>query len=335
MLRPALSAVSFFLLLLLFLSSSELLAQGGYAGSFLRRTDSPAEAAMGGTLNPWTANAAILFRSGAALTHLERRSAFLSASILPSPQKGVQAGVAANLGKTGGIGLGITSYSITGIELRGIDERPLGTTSSSDMAMTVAGGIKIGPGSVGGSLRYLRYDIEGLDGASWGLTMDVSGTLTFREHLIFTVELGNIAGEMNASYRTGLREAIPYEARLGVSYAWPLKEETTPERVDPSGRIAMRKLRPRTYILGTGGIRISEFEEELIVEGAIEVVPTELAKDAGLGFRTGLNSRGDLAFGLFVDAPIELGEHPRFSIASRRDYDLGEFSMHGGLEFHF
>ena len=333
--RPALTGVPFFLLLLLFLSSSELLAQGGYAGSFLRRADSPAEAAMGGTLNPWSANAAILFRSGAALTHLEHPSVFLSGSILPDPQRGLQAGIATNLGKTGGLGFGITSYSVTNIDLRGIDERPLGTTSSRDMAITLAGGIKIGPGSVGGSLRYLRYDIAELDGASWGLTMDISGTLTFREHLVFTVELGNIAGEMNASYQTSLREAIPYEARLGVTYAWPLKEETTPERLGPSGKVEMRKLRPRTYILGTGGIRISEFDEELIVEGAIEAVPVELAKDAGLGFRTGLNSRGDVAFGFFLDAPIDLGEHPRLSFASRRDYERAEFSIHGGLEFHF
>ena len=334
--RPALSGVASFLFVFLAIfSGTDLVAQGGYAASFLRRADSPAEAAMGGTLNPWSSNPALLFRNGAALTRLQHPGVFMSASILPDPQGAVQTGIATNLGQTGGIGFGITSYSIDNIDRRGIDGRSLGMTSSRDMALTMSGGLKIGPGSIGGTLRYLRYDVQSIEGASWGLTMDISGILTFREHLIFSMELANIAGEMNAAYRDGLREAIPYEARLGITYAYPLKEKSTAERVDPSGTMTTRMLRPATYILGTGGLRISEFDETLIVEGAIEAVPAELAPDAAVGLRAGLNSLGDMSFGFFLDAPIDLGKNPRISFASRRDYERGEFSIHSGLEFNF
>ena len=336
--RPLLSGTFRFLslfLLVVFLVASELSAQGGYAGSVLRRGDSPAEAAMGGTLNPWSASPAILFRSGAALPFLESPGAFFSASILPTPQQAAQAGIATNLGKTGGIGFGITSYGIDNIERRSIDERSLGTISSRDMAITLAGGLKVGPGSIGGSLRYLRYDVEEVDGASWGLTMDISGTLAFREQLIFSVELANIAGEMNASYRNGLHESIPFETKFGATYVYPLKERSKSERIDPSGKMAVSMLRPRTYILATGDLRIAEFDESAIVAGAVEIVPIELAPEAALGFRTGLDSRGDFSFGFFVDAPIDIGKQPRISFASRRDYERGEFSTHAGLEFHF
>lgn len=313
------------------LSQSSLLAQG-YAGSFLRRGDAPAEAAMSGTLNPWSASPALLFTNGAALTRLQGIGAIFSASILTAPQRTFQTGIAAPIGQVGGIGVGVTSYGVSDIDQRLIDETSLGFTSSQELAMTVAGGMKIGPGSIGGTLRYLRYDLSGVDGGSWGLTMDISGTLTFREQLLFAVSLNNIAGTMNASYRDGLHEKIPYEARLSTTYVHPLEKRTATERTDPSGTLHVRQLQPRRYILGIGEIRVGEFDQAIIVGGGIEAVPVQLSENAGMGLRAGINSRGDMSFGFFLDAPIDLGNHPRLSFGTRRDYDRGEFTMHAGLE---
>lgn len=317
---------------LLFFFQSDLFAQG-YAGSFLRRSDAPAEAAMSGTLNPWGASPALLFTNGAALTRMRGVGAIFSASVLTPPQKTFQTGIAAKIGTAGGIGLGVTSYSVSDIDQRLIDETSLGFTSSQELAFTLAGGMNIGPGSIGGTLRYLRYDLSGVEGGAWGVTMDISGTLAFREQFLFAVALNNIAGTMNASYRDGLHEKIPYEARLSTTYVYPLEKRTKTERPDPSGMLRVQQLQPRRYILATGELRVGEFEEPAIVGGGIEAVPIQLSGDGGVGLRAGFNSRGDLSLGFFVDTPLDLGKHPRISFATRRDYDRGEFTLHAGLEF--
>lgn len=310
---------------------SDLNAQG-YAGSFLRRGDAPAEAALSGTLNPWSASPALLFTNGAALTRMEGIGAIFSASILTAPQRTFQTGLAAGIGTVGGIGVGVTGYGVADIDRRLPDETSLGYTSSRELALTVAGGMKIGPGSIGGTLRYLRYDLSGVEGGSWGVTMDLSGTLAFRERLLFGIALNNVAGTMNASYRDGLHEKIPYEARLSTTYVHPLEERTVAERTDPSGTMRTRTLRPSRYVLATGELRVGEYDESVILAGGIEAVPMQLSADAGVGLRAGLNSRGDVSFGFFLDAPLDIGKHPRISFATRRDYDRGEFTLHAGLE---
>lgn len=319
-------------LFVLVISPSLLFGQG-YAASFLRRGDAPAEAAMSGTLNPWSASPALLFSNGAALTRVEGTGVFFSASALTPPQQSFQTGIATQIGDLGGIGMGVTSYSVSNIGLRLNNELPLGQASSREIALTVAGGMKIGPGSVGGTVKYLRYDLSGAEGGSWGLTMDISGTLAFREKLMFAVTLNNVAGTVNATYRDGLHEQVPYEARLSTTYVHPLEERTATERTDPTGLIRVRTLRPRTYVLATGEIRIGQFDESVIVGGGIEAVPVQIGPDAGVGLRAGANSRGDLSFGFFIDTPLDLGKHPRLSFATRRDYDRGEFTLHAGLEF--
>lgn len=320
------------LLLCFFFPVPSSLTAQGYAGSFLRRGDAPAEAALSGTLNPWSASPALLFTNGAALTRMEGIGAIFSASILTAPQQTFQTGLAAGIGTAGGIGVGVTGYSVADIDRRLPDETSLGYTSSRELALTVAGGMKIGPGSIGGTLRYLRYDLNGVEGGSWGVTMDLSGTLAFRERLLFGVALNNVAGTMNASYRDGLHEKIPYEARLSTTYVHPLEERTVSERTDPSGAMRTRALRPHRYILATGEIRVGEYDESVILAGGIEAVPMQLSAEAGVGLRAGLNSRGDVSFGFFLDAPLDIGKHPRISFATRRDYDRGEFTLHAGLE---
>lgn len=310
-------------------------AQGGAPANFLLRGDSPSEAAASGTLNTWSPSPALVFRNGAALTRLDRIGFFFAASSLPAPQSASQFGVATNLGSAGGVGLGISSYGVDNIDRRFANGERKGMASSSDLAVVLSGGLKIGPGSIGGSLRYVRYDLSGEDASSWGATMDLSGTLAFEERLIFALEVNNVAGSMNASYADRLPVQIPPDARFGATYVLPLEERDTVERIDPSGHPSVRSLRPRTYVLATGDIRVGEETYDAPILGlAIEAVPALIAPNAGVGFRTGFNSRGDIAFGLFVDAPIDIGEQPRLSFGSRRDYDRGEFSMHFGLEFH-
>ncbi|MCB0711854.1 MAG: hypothetical protein KDD67_05960 [Ignavibacteriae bacterium] len=319
------------LTLFLLLNSIPLFAQGGYAGSSLRRTDSPAEASMSGVLNIWAGGAGILFGNPAALTQLKQSSALFAFSFLQSPQKSFQSAIATPIDEFAGIGIGISGYRVSDIDRRAITEQSLGFTTSQDLAVTVGGGLGIGPGSIGGSIRYLRYDLSGIDGSSWGVTLDLSGMILFRNQLAFGVALNNIAGSMNASYREGLHERIPTETRLTASYIHPLEERTVTERVDPTGTLSRRLLPPRTYILTTGEIRY-DFLGDPTVGIALEAVPTRIAPDAGIGFRLGTNTKGDFSGGFFIETPLNLGDNPRLSFAARREYERGEITLHMGLE---
>ncbi len=322
-------AVPIVLLLLLF--STQLSAQGGYAGSALRRADGPAEAAMSGVLNIWSGGAGTLFGNPAALTRLRQPSVAFAWSFLTSPQKSFQTALAAPIDEFAGIGIGISGYRVSDIDRRTITEQSLGLTTSQDLAVTLGGGLGIGPGSVGGAIRYLRYDLNGIEGGSWGVTLDLCGMVVFREQLVFGVAINNIAGAMNATYREGLHEPIPTETRITTSYIHPLEERSVTERKDPTGTLVRRSLTPRTYILTTGELRY-DFIADPIAGIAVEAVPARIAPEASLGFRLGANSRGDISGGFFLETPLDIGDNPRLSFAARRDYERGEITMHVGLE---
>ena len=307
-------------------------AQGGYAGSSLRRTDSPTEASMGGGLNIWSGGASLLFGNPAALTRLEGPSAAFAWSFLSPPQKSFQTALATSIGKQTGVGIGVTGYRVNEIDRRTITEQSLGLTSSQDLTVTVGGGLGIGPGSIGGSIRYLHYNLNGVDGSSWGMGLDLSGMMLFRERLALGFAINNIAGTVNASYRNGLHERIPTEVRFTSSYIHPLETRTITERTDPTGTLQQRRLRPRTYILATGELRIGEFDNEPTAGLGLEAVPFRIAPEATVGFRAGGDTRGDLSFGFFLETPLDIGDNPRLSFAGRREYERGEITLHVGLE---
>ncbi|MCE2502827.1 MAG: hypothetical protein J4G05_02035 [Chlorobi bacterium] len=319
-------------LLLLILFATSTLAQGGYAGSVLRRADSPAEASMSGALNILSGGASILFGNPAALVRLEQPSVAFAWSFLGPPQKSFQTALGTNIGEYAGVGIGVTGYRVNDIDQRTIAEQSLGLTNSQDLAVTLGGGLGIGPGSVGGSLRYLRYDLNGVDGGSWGVALDLSGMILFRERFAIGFSINNIAGTMNASYRDGLHERIPTEVRFTSSYIHPFEARTATERTDPTGTLQQQRLRPRTYILATGEIRIGEFDDEPTAGIAIEAVPLHIAPEGAIGFRAGADTRGDISFGFFLETPLDIGDNPRLSFAARREYERGEITLHTGLD---
>jgi hypothetical protein len=319
-------------LLLFLLSSFDLCAQGGSAGAALRGIVDPSEAALGGVVDPGSRSASALFNYSAALGQLDGPSVSFAWSFLNLPQSSFQTSIAAPIGSFAGIGIGVAGYNVRDIAFRDRDERPIGTGSSSDLIIAAGGSLAIGPAAVGLGVRYLRYDLHEFDGSSWGLTLDLSGTISFRERVTLGFALTSLAGSMNASYRDGLHEDIPGELRLSGSYVYPLTRNSRTVREDPLGRTRQEELDPPTYIKGIAEVRISDYEDDAILGIGIESVPFRIDAETGIGLRVGVNSRTDLSFGTFIDLPLGLGRNPRLSFSARNDHDRSGLTMHAGLE---
>lgn len=319
-------------LVLIFLSAHLLHAQGGSAGAALRGIVDPSEAGLAGVVDPGTESSSALFNYTAALGHLERPSVSFAWSFLNVPQSSFQSSIAAPIGSFATIGIGVAGYNVHDIGFRDRDERLIGTGSSSDLIVAAGGSLAIGPAAVGLGVRYLRYDLHGFDGSSWGLTLDLSGTISFRERVTLGFALTSLAGSMNATYRDGLHEDIPGELRLSGSYVHPLTRSSRTVREDPLGRTRQIELDPPTYIKGIAEVRVSDYEDDAIVGIGVESVPFRINAETGIGLRIGVNSRTDLSFGTFIDVPLRLGRQPRLSFSARNDHDRSGLTMHVGLE---
>ncbi len=306
---------------------------GGYAGGFLRRPMATPEVAMAGIYSPWSPDASALFSNSASLSELEGPSGLASFSSLSFPQQAFLLGFGTNVGEFAGIGVGVDLYQVSDIPGRTFDERSLGTISSQDLAFMVGGGIGIGPGSVGATFRYLRYDVSSVEQGSSGYALDLSGTLTFQERIFFAASINNIAGMLSGTDDEGPREEIPLDTRLGVSYLIPLDERTETMRTDPTGLPRTRQLRPDSYVLIATEGRTSEVDSVIIFGAAVETIPVPEMADIGLGLRGGFNTLGDITFGFFFDTSFDVFDRLRLDLAIRREYQRGDITYHTTLHF--
>ncbi len=299
---------------------------GGYAGAYLRSEALAQEAAMGGIYMPFTPNASAIFSNGSALARLEHSSAVLSASFLPQGQGLFLLGFGLKAGESAGIGFGMLRYGISEVESYSADERRLGTFSANDFAFSIGGGLAIGPANVGATLRYMMNNVGSVEGSGFGYSVDLSGMMEFqtdlarRDWMLLTVELNNIAGEMRDAH-----EQIPWDVRLGASYIYPIEDEVTIARPDPSGIPATRRVKPRAYLLGAAQAHLARFDSSASYSVALEAVPVP---NVPIGLRAGASSTGDLAAGFFLTLPWDFARNLRLDFASRRDYHLGRMTHH-------
>jgi hypothetical protein len=316
-------------LLLAALPTGTFYAQGGSAASFLRRPVLSREIALGGAFSPFAPEASALFSNSSALPLLPHPIASVSYSRLPFGDHSALLGLGTAIGEFAGIGFSIRSYGVNDIPVRDGSGRRLGTTlDNQELALSAGGGLMVGPGTIGAAVHYIRRDITGLDSSSNGYSIDLSGTLSFRDRLYFGFSLNNIAGEMRATYDQSIRELIPWDARIGVSYLYPLEEETRPARLDPSGIPSARHGMPGSYLLGLSEVHLSA--DTAIYVLAVEALPLP---NIGVGLRAGWNSLGDLSAGFFLNIPMEFT--PRLDYAVRRDYELGDITHHVTLTAAF
>ena len=293
---------------------------GGYAASYLRRAVVAREVAMGGTFVPFAPGGSAIFTSSAALTGLDYPTALASLSILPNGQRLDAFGFGMPLGDVAGISAGILSYGVSGVQGYTADERPLGTIGSSDLAFSVGGGLAIGPGSLGATIRYLHSSLSGAEGSATGYTVDLSGALALADRYFFSLELDNLAGEMK-----GPRELAPWSTRLGASWLLPMEERTETSRLDPTGITRTRRLPPRAYLLLAGEVRLAQYDSTPAVGVAGEWVP---AVGFPLGIRAGFDTRGDLSAGFGYGVPVDFVDDLRLEVAARRDFELGDITTH-------
>lgn len=321
------------LLLLALFPEHALRAQGGYAGSFLRRAILSQEIARGGVFTHFNADASAIFSNSAALAHIGHPSLSISGSTLPwSGQTSATVGYGMSVGEQTGIGIGLYSFGNDEFTGRDAEGRPTGQKSQREFALSLGAALEIGPGSIGTTIRYLRQDNIGVDAGSIGYAVDMSANLTFRNQFFLSLALNNIAGEMSATYDADLRERIPWHARFSATYVLALESRTTTLRPDPTGRIFEQGLDPRAWLLGAIEARISQIDSTAIVGAAIEALPYV---DLPLGVRAGYSTPGDLSFGFFYTLPVEFAEKLRLDYTARRDFELGDISHHVTLTAGF
>jgi hypothetical protein len=309
-------------------------SQGGAAASYLRRSVLAQEIGMGGAFNPFAPDGSVIFSNSATLPLLKRPAVSASYSKLPLNQGFTLLGFGTGIGEFAGIGFGVMSYGISDVSRRNGGGQEFGTTGNKELALSVGGGLTIGPGSIGATVRYMRQDFTGTEAPSNGYAVDLSGTISFREQIFFAFSMNNIAGEMRATYDPGIHWQIPWDARLSGSYLLPLEEQTVPVRLDPSGIPSSRRVKPHTYLLGVIEGR-TQLDSVTVVSLAVEAVPVVLAPGFDFGLRLGWNSRSDLSAGFLVQLPVGFTDQLRLDYAIRREFELGDITHHVSLTAGF
>jgi hypothetical protein len=322
------------LLALVALAAVPVVAQrgGGYAAASLRAPVFAQEIALGGLHVPFAPDASALFSNSSALGWLERPTVSATWS---SPLFGVLSsgalGVAIPIGRFAAVGVGLSTMSSG--EQAGYNERRerVGSFVDRELGFIAGGSLAIGPGSVGATIRMLRRDVSGREISNTGYAVDLGGTLAFIDRLYVGAVIANIAGEMVAGEST-LRERIPWEARLNATYVHPLEERSESSRLDPSGTPITRRIRPRSYLLGTTGARMAQTDSMPTLGVAIEAVPVS---GLDLGFRLGLNSGGEISGGFLYRLPVEFTDELRVDYAIRWYAGPSDVTHHVGITAGF
>lgn len=304
---------------------------GGYAGAYLRRALGASDVGMGGAFVPFVSNgdgSAILGNS-AALARLERPTLLISYSSLPFQQQVQSLGFGMRFGEFLGLGVGVVSFGGAPVESYDAREQSLGRISSRDLAFSMGAGMAIGPANLGATIRYLRFIPGNGDLSPSGYSLDLNGTWEFeqvvtrRDWLAAAVSVKNVAGEM-----TNVHDVIPLTLHLGGAYLHPLDDDrVTTTRLDPSGLVSTRRIKPRSYILGSVEARLTQYDSTPTISVGMEWAPVA---EVPFGVRLGFDTRSDIAGGFFVSLapPVDFARNIRLDFASRRDFELGDISYH-------
>ncbi|MBS1913398.1 MAG: hypothetical protein JST22_15530 [Bacteroidetes bacterium] len=279
---------------------------GGYAGAFLNRAVPARSAALAGAFTPFRAGGDALFGNPASLAGLDQRAASFSYSFLPYNQHLGMAGFGMPAGGAAGIGGSIVYYGLSDVPAYTQDGKRNGTTGSSEWAISAAGALKIGPGAIGTTIRYLGFTPVGTGlESSTGYALDLGGMLefenTFTDHDWFyaSATLNNLAGEQKGPHRLAAASA-----RLSGSYLYPLQEtQGVPARVDPTGLPTVAHAKPEAYVLGIAEIRLAQYDPlppavSLAAECGIPGTP--------VGIRLGWGTRTSITTGFSVHWPQNL-----------------------------
>lgn len=325
----------FFLNLFLLLTTSlpDLSAQGGRPGAALLGLQGVAEGSMGGILIPARRSSDEIFGNPSSLPLLGVPGVALAWERHSPLRSSYRLSGSIPLGEFGAVAGGLLFDGISPIDYRNRDEQSIGTGSSGLILASVGGGIGIGPGAVGGTLHYISYSAADVDAGSSGIAVDFGASIGFRRRLFFGLVLNNLAGILNADYRTGLHEQLPTDIRITSSWRQPLGSVRTRVRRDPTGRVSDEELPPSTYVIAALEIRSASFDENPLYAAGVEVVPFTFDGENRVGARTGFNNRGEFGFGAFLDLPVEVGAHPTLSIGGRIGGEIEKSALHVGLEF--
>lgn len=314
-------------------SSAMMHAQevGGYAWSFLRRAQPARETALAGVCVPNTSGSGAIFNNGAALAFQRRTTATLSTSFLPLGQRLDMGGVAFGFDETAGLGVGVARYGVGNVKGYNAAGTYLGAVGGQDIAISVAGGMRIGPGAVGATLRYLRFDPQGtdLEGTS-GYAVDLSGTMAFdeviaeRDALMASAVIENLAGEQKGPSRPSASGV-----RLSGAYLYPLGHAPdVPVRTAPTGIPEVRRGAPTAYVMGVIEIRTPQYDP---LPPSLGVAVEWALAEAPIGLRLGWNSATDLTAGFFIRWPADLV----IDVAATRDAPTSSVAGTTTLTFTF
>lgn len=311
----------------------ELSAQGGRPGAALLGLQGVAEGSMGGVLIPARPSSDEIYGNPSSLPLLGVTGVALAWERHSPLRSSYRISGSIPLGRFAAVAGGLLFDGVSPIDYRNRDEQSIGKGSSGLLLASVGGGIGIGPGALGGTLHYLSYSASDVSAGSSGIAVDFGASVGFRKRLYFGLVMNNVAGILNAHYRTGLHEQLPTDFRITSSWRQPLGAVRTRVRRDPTGRISEEELPSSTYVIAALEVRSASFDESPVYAAGVEVVPITFDDGNRFGVRTGFNNRGEFGFGAFLDLPVEIGAHPTLSIGGGIGGEIEKSALHVGLEF--
>jgi len=309
-----------FLLLVARLSAQEV---GGGAAAFLRGEASPQRVALADAGVVTDDANMTLFGGSAILSRLRNSTVAVGVGTSPFGFGVAYAGFGLPLAEQAGVGLTVMSHS-TGL-MRAFDEDEVerGSFEARDLAIALRGGLGIGPGSIGATVRYLDGTTTGVEKAGYtGYTLDLSGALAVGNGR-FSLDLENIAGEI-AGQGDGRRIVVPWRTAFAGAWLFPF-EERTEETRDPATGIPASSVTKRSYVAVAGTVSIDADDRGPTVGAGAEYAPLP---DLPVQLRLGAATSGDAAFGLSVALPVDLARGNRIAATVRRDGTLGSLSYH-------
>ncbi len=327
------SILPHFVFLLLFVPAPASAQAPGSPGADRIGEESVSESALGGTLLTLHAAPSSLFGNPAHLTELGGSGLSLSWSQQSTFERSYEVVGAVTVEDEAAIGIGVSFSGVSPIDFRNANEEAIGQGAFGTLVLGAGGSIGIGPGSLGGAIRLLSYSATNAEASGLGIAIDLGATLTFRQRLNLSLLLRNLGGVVNATYRTGLHETIPVDARVGASYTIPIEKSFSGERGSPTGVYDRVEERPIRYILAGLEIRSAAIDDRLILAGSVEALPFLYADENAIGFRAGLNSRGQIGGGVFLDAPLNnLASASRISFGYRYSPEVSENALFFALD---
>jgi hypothetical protein len=237
-----------------------------------------------------------------------------------------------SVGDAGGLSLGVAQYSAGSFRGFTADDRFTGTMRNSDIALSLAGGISLGPAAIGATVRYLNSSLAGAAVAASGYAVDLSGSLSFIDRIVVGARVSNVAGQVDWAAPSNEREALPWQLRVGASYLIPLEEHYRTIRDRPTG-IASRALeRPKSYVAVAVQESLVQYGESGATDVGVAWAPSE---EIPLELRAGAGTVGDVGAGFGYTLHLSTFPRIRFDFSVRLDHDLSRPTEHVSITAGF